>query len=158
VGAGEGTFTLALAELLGTDAKIYAIDHDVDAIAELTRAAESVDARIIPVTADFSRTFELPKLGDTLLDGMLFANALHFVRDADAVLARLARWLRPAGSVVIVEYDRRAASQWVPYPISLARLPALTHAAGLSTPTITATRPSTYGGNLYVAKATYSSS
>ncbi|MEO8622004.1 MAG: class I SAM-dependent methyltransferase [bacterium] len=155
VGAGEGTFTRALAELLGVDAHIYAIDRDADAIAELSRSVESLDATIIPVIADFSRSVELPNRGDTLLDGMLFANALHFVRDADAVLARLARWLRPGGSVVIVEYDRRAASQWVPYPIPLARLAMLAHAAGLSAPIITATRPSSYGGNLYVAQATY---
>ncbi|MEP7001508.1 MAG: class I SAM-dependent methyltransferase [bacterium] len=158
VGAGEGTFTHALAELLGGDAHIYAIDRDADAITELARSAESLEATITPVTADFSRTFELPNLGDTLLDGLLFANALHFVRDADAVLARLVRWLRPGGSVVIVEYDRRAPSQWVPYPVSLARLSALALAARLSTPTITATRPSAYGGNLYVATATYVSS
>jgi hypothetical protein len=85
---------------------------------------------------------------------MLFANALHFVPQADEVLARLTAWVKPGGRVVFIEYDRRAPSRWVPYPIPAAALPALAAAAGLSVPTITATRPSTYSGELYVAVAT----
>jgi hypothetical protein len=54
---------------------------------------------------------------------------------------------------VFVEYDRRAPSPWVPYPIPLKRLPALTAAAGLSPPLITTRRPSAFGGELYVAAA-----
>lgn len=88
------------------------------------------------------RRLELPELGDIKLDGVVLANALHFVRDADVVLSRLAGSIKPGGMVVIIEYDRRVASQWVPYPIPLARLPMLAQAAGLSTPEVTTTRPS----------------
>jgi hypothetical protein len=54
---------------------------------------------------------------------------------------------------VIVEYDRRAANRWVPYPIAMTRLPDLAARAGLSAPMVTATRPSAFGGILYVAAA-----
>lgn len=84
---------------------------------------------------------------------MLVANALHFIPDADAVLPRLTGWLRPGGRVVFVEYDKRTANRWVPYPIPASRLPDLAGPAGLSTPTIIATRPSAFGGVLYVAAA-----
>ena len=153
LGAGEGTFTRALAELLGRGSRIYAVDRDANAVAALEGWAPTAKANVIPVSADFTRPFELPGLIGTLLDGMLFANSLHFVRDADAVLARLAAWVRPGGVVVFVEYDRRAANRWVPYPIASARLPALAAAAGLSKPVITARRPSAYAGDLYVAAA-----
>ena len=102
---------------------------------------------MIPVEADITRPLELPEA----LDGLLTANALHFIRDADVVLARLAKLVRPGGRVVIVEYDRRGASRWVPYPISSERLPMLAASAGLSIPAITATRRSAFGGMLYVA-------
>jgi SAM-dependent methyltransferase len=149
IGAGDGTFTRALAKLLGSGARIYAVDRDAGALASLRRWATRDGTDVIPVEADFTRPLELPER----LDGLLVANALHFVRDADAVLSRLAALVRPGGRVVIVEYDRRAASRWVPYPIPTDRLQALAASAGLSTPTITATRPSAFGGMLYVAAA-----
>ena len=96
------------------------------------------------MTADFTRPFELPGLEEPSLDGILLANALHFVPDAGVVLARLTKRLRPGGRVVFVEYDRRGASRWVPYPIPAAQLPALAASAGLSAPAITATRPSRF--------------
>jgi len=153
VGAGDGTFTRALVELLGSSSRIYAVDRDERAVAALARWASKQAANVIPVTADFTRPFELPGLEEPSLDGILLANALHFIPDAGAVLARLAAWLRPGGRVVVIEYDRRAASRWVPYPIPVARLPALAASAGLSAPAITATRPSSFGGVLYVAAA-----
>jgi ubiquinone/menaquinone biosynthesis C-methylase UbiE len=153
LGAGDGTFTRALVELLGPGARIYAVDRDARALAVLRRWAAREGANVIALEGDFTGSLELPRLGDARLDGLLLANTLHFIRDADVVLARLAALVRPGGRVVIVEYDRRAANRWVPYPISVERLPALAAAAGLSTPAITATRPSAFGGMLYVAAA-----
>jgi ubiquinone/menaquinone biosynthesis C-methylase UbiE len=157
LGAGDGTFTRALAKLLGPESRIYAVDRDAGALADIERWRRRDKHNVTPVVADFTQRFELPGLDGPGLDGMLLANALHFVPDADIVLARLARWLRPGGRVVLVEYDRRPASRWVPYPIPVERLPALAAAAGLSTPVITATQPSAYGGDLYVAVVTRAS-
>ena len=151
MGAGDGTFTRALVELLGKGSRIFAVDRDAPVIAALERWAKTIAADVVPVVADFAGPFDLPGLGATMLDGMIFANALHFVRDADLVLTRLAAWVRPGGRVVFVEYERRDTSRWVPYPIPADRLPALAASAGLSTPVITARRPSAFGGNLYVA-------
>jgi len=105
------------------------------------------------VVADMTRPFDLPGLEGRLLDGMLLANALHFVPESKQVLARLAPLVRPGGRVVIVEYDRSRASRWVPHPLPPARLPELARSAGLSLPVLTATRPSAFGGTLYAAAA-----
>lgn len=152
-GAGDGTFTRALVELLGSDAQVYAVDRDATALASIDQWPTSLRANVIPVVADLSQQFELSGLGQTPLDGALFANALHFIRNAEDVLARLVARVRRGGRVVIVEYDRRGPSRWVPYPIPSERLPALAAAAGLAPPIIITTRPSAYGGDLYVAAA-----
>lgn len=152
-GAGDGTFTRALGQLLGPGARIYAVDRDARALAAIERRAVPAGVRVIPVTADFTGALELPGLEVPGLDGLLFANALHFVPDPGAVLGRLVGRLRPGGRVVLVEYDGRPANRWVPYPIPATRLPALATAAGFATPVITRTRPSSYGGVLYVAVA-----
>jgi len=153
LGAGEGTFTRALARLIGPSGRVYAVDRNAGAIAALELVAESGIAEVIPVRADFTQPFELPGLGDAGLDGMLLANALHFIADAEHVLARLAEWLRPGGRVVFVEYDQRPASQWVPYPLPAERLAEVAKAAGLTLPVIVSTRHSAFGGNLYLATA-----
>ena len=153
LGAGDGTFTRALSELLGPGGRIYAVDRDAAAIATIARWAAKDAPAVIPVVADFTRPFDLPGFEHGTLDGILLANALHFVRDADVVLARLVERVRPGGRVVIVEYDRRAPGRWVPYPIPESRLPALAASSGLSTPVITARRPSRFSGVLYVAAA-----
>ena len=155
-GAGDGTFTLALARLLGPGAHVIAVDRDRAALRELERRAVADGSRdvISTVHGDFTTQVELPGVAEGTLDGLLFGNSLHYVRDAANVLGELAQLLRPGGRVVIVEYDQRRASPWVPYPIDADRLPELCIAASLSTPVVTATRPSDYGGNLYVAYAT----
>lgn len=153
LGAGGGTFTRALARLLEPGSRIYAVDRDPGAIASLERSGRADRVEVIPVTADFTRPLELPGIAGAQLDGILFANALHFAPRPGAVLARLVSWLRPGGRMVFVEYDGRRANRWVPYPIPTARLPELAAAAGLSAPAFTATRPSSYGGIIYVAAA-----
>jgi len=146
IGAGTGTFTAALRALLPRESRIYAVDNDLAALSVLQKLGDNV----IAVHADFSRAFDLP---ESPLDGMLLANALHFVRDQDGVLRRLAGLLRPGGRIVIVEYDRRAASRWVPHPVDAGRWPQLARGAGLENPRITNRRPSRYAGELYVGVA-----
>ena len=153
LGAGEGTFTRALAQLLGPSGRVYAVDRNSRGLAALRRAADRGVATIVPVVADFTRDLVLPGLEGAGLDGLVIANALHYVRDPDPVLARLAARLRPGGRLVMVEYDRRRGNPWVPHPIPAARWPGLAAAAGLASPAIVATRPSAFGGNLYVAVA-----
>lgn len=146
-GAGEGTFTRELVELLGPTGRVFAVDRDAGSLAAVDGWPERLRERVTRVVADVSRPFDLP----TSLDGALIANALHYFRDPAVILASLAARVKPGGRVVIMEYDRRSRNPWVPYPIPLTELEAIVTDAGLSAPTITARRPSRYGGDLYVA-------
>jgi hypothetical protein len=106
-------------------------------------------ATIHPIQADFTHPIELPPL-----DGVLMANALHFVRDQAATLARIASYLRPDGHLLLVEYDLNAPVPWVPFPISFDRFRTLARQAGLADPVLVGTRrsPST-GITMYAASA-----
>jgi len=143
-GAGSGTFTRALVELLAPGSRVLAVDRVGSALARL-RGVQGVTT----ITADFAEGIQLPQQ----LDGMLFANSLHFVENAGAVLARLAERLRPGGRVVLIEYDGRGPSRWVPHPLAAARWPEVAATAHLNNPVIRARRRSAFGGELYVATA-----
>jgi SAM-dependent methyltransferase len=151
LGAGTGTFTRALAALLGPGGAVYALDRDARALAALAALAEArrvTEAAVVAVRGDLAALPALPAL-----DGALLANALHFVPAAAqaGTLARVASQLRPGAPLVLVEYDGRAPSRWVPFPVSFARFTALAAEARLAPPARIGARPSAYGGTLYAA-------
>ena len=157
LGAGTGTFTRALAQILGPGSTVYAVDCDKDAIAKLARAGTIAGVTLIPVVGDFTRALELPGAAPGTLDGILLANALHFVAPAETarVLQSLVGWLRPQGNVVLIEYDRSRANRWVPYPIEIGRLAEVAELAGLPAPVISGTMPSRFTGTMYIARFSY---
>jgi ubiquinone/menaquinone biosynthesis C-methylase UbiE len=148
LGAGTGNFTWALYELLGPQATIYAVDRDARAIAyQRTRIAQAAPrAAIYPMQADFTRPLTLPPL-----DGVLMANALHFVRDQVSVLALVTRYLRPGGRLLLVEYELRDALRWVPFPVPFARFVALAEVSGLVGAALLRTRRSPSSGRVLYA-------
>jgi SAM-dependent methyltransferase len=150
LGAGAGTFTRALAAILGAGAHLYAVDTDERALRTLRAWAEkAVGAPPLRILhGDFTARMVLPPL-----DGIVMANALHFVRDQPAAVALAASYLRPGGRLVLIEYQDRPPSRWVPHPVSFARFAGLAADAGLTPPRIVARRPSAYGGEMYVAVA-----
>ena len=150
LGAGSGVFTRALATLLGPTGTVYAVDSDPGSLRDLDLSAPAMapGAMVRTIVGDFTGPLELPPL-----DGVLIANALHYVpySDQPTVVRRVASLLTEAAPMVVVEYDRRHANQWVPYPITPAALTALARGAGLRTLTVLGTRPSRYSGTIYSA-------
>ncbi|HEY0781790.1 MAG TPA: class I SAM-dependent methyltransferase [Thermoanaerobaculia bacterium] len=150
LGAGTGTFTVALASVLGPLGTVYAVERDRAALRALRSIADGIaaGARIEVVNGDFTRELDLPPLA-----GILAANALHFVPRSEqaGVLARLAALLDANGRILLVEYDRDRGNPYVPYPISRERLRRLAKDAGFGPPSLLAERPSDYGGELYSA-------
>jgi ubiquinone/menaquinone biosynthesis C-methylase UbiE len=148
-GAGSGAFTLALRELVGPEAEIYAVDKDRSRLAELereyhTRFVDSAHLHILP--ADFSHTLELPPL-----DGIVMANSLHFFRDKETILRHVHSFLKPDGALLMVEYNVDTGNLWVPHPFSFSTFRALALRSGFSEPRLLATHPSSFLQGFYSA-------
>ncbi|HET9755316.1 MAG TPA: class I SAM-dependent methyltransferase [Candidatus Limnocylindrales bacterium] len=150
IGAGTGAFTLALADLLGDDARIVAVDRDA---AALTQNAREVATRFPATTlttlvADLQNPLDLPRL-----DGLLAANSLHFVsRDRQvSVVAALAGHLLPRAPFIVVEYDADRGNPWVPHPFSIGRWRGLASEAGLVDTVEVGRVPSRFLGSIYAA-------
>ncbi len=155
LGAGEGTFTRALAKLVGEQGRVIAVDIDDVALIELRRISHDIPAPRVDVIAGDVR--DLRKIGELQgmqLDGALFANVLHFIKDPLAVLTQVRTFLRPEARVLVVEYEQRAASRWVPFPLPLHQLASIAGAAGFAAPVEVGRRKSRYQGELYCAAMT----
>ena len=148
LGAGDGEFTLALADVLGARGQIFAIDRDRWALAELSRRTTDrfPHTAVDTMTADFTRT-----LGGTGFDGILAANSLHFVPDLGPVLAAIREALLPGGRLVIVEYDAMHGNPFVPHPIAFTRWEAIAPEAGFGSPILLHRVPSRFLGSIYGA-------
>jgi SAM-dependent methyltransferase len=151
IGAGTGTFTRALAELIGEAGTVYAIDNDPRALRRLEREVAGAGGRVFAVQGDMTDLAAIRELDGIVLTGALFANALHFTDLPERVLSRTAERLGPTGRVVVIEYDRAEPNPWVPHPLPFDRLREVARAAGLCAPERVAQRASRYHGRMYCA-------
>jgi SAM-dependent methyltransferase len=145
LGAGEGAFTLALADLLGPGAHITAVDRDARALRNLA-SARFPGVRVETRVGDFTRPLDLSNL-----DGIVMANSLHFVLDKAPVLESVGRMLRPAGKLIVVEYGTDRGNPWVPHPFTFERWKLMAAQAGFEKTRLLRTIPSRHIGSMYSA-------
>ena len=135
VGAGGGDVTVALAEIVGRDGRIYAVDSDPRARDEVAKAAaEMGQAQVLAVT-QAAEDLMLPEPVDLAFCRFLLLHVVDPVR----VLARMGAAARPGGWVVAQEpitSAGRVGGQVCKMPDARhpdigALLPALARDAGL---------------------------
>jgi ubiquinone/menaquinone biosynthesis C-methylase UbiE len=146
-GAGSGAFTLALRELVGPHASIYAVDKDQRALRELEKAHRerfTTSQNIHTVRADFGRSLSLPPL-----DGIVMANSLHYFKDKEKILRHVRSFLKLNGALLLVEYNVDSGNPWVPYPLSFETFRTLAPRMGFSEPRLLATAPSRFLKEFY---------
>jgi ubiquinone/menaquinone biosynthesis C-methylase UbiE len=149
LGAGQGAFTLALADLLGPGGEITAVDRDAG---DLQRLGETMTRRfprtaLATVVADFRQPLPI----EPAFDGLLAANSLHFVRDPAAVIDGVRALLRPGARIVIVEYDSDSGNPWVPHPFAYGTWQATANGLGLLDTRLVGRVPSRFLGAIYAA-------
>ena len=154
-GAGSGAFTLALRELVGPHAEIYAVDKDRRGFNELEKAHRekfTTAQNVHTMRADFTGMLSLPPL-----DGIVMANSLHYYKDKDKVLRHVRSFLKMNGMLLLVEYNVDSGNMWVPYPLSFETYRSLAPRAGFSEPRLLGTHPSRFLREFYSAAAYRSS-
>jgi len=129
LGCGDGTFTVALASLLPAGSTVHAIDTDARALARVP--ARYRDVTVITHAGDFTN-FPWPFDG---VDGVLMANALHYIKEQAAFLRDVDKALRQR-RILLVEYDNTRGNAWVPYPIGQASAVELFRSIGYGVVTL----------------------
>lgn len=134
VGAGGGDVAVALAEVVGRDGRVYAIDSDPHRRDEVAQAAAAHDAQVVALT-QAAEELLLPEPVDLAFCRFLLLHVLDPLR----VLRRMGAAVRPGGWVVAQE-PITSAGRVGGAPLSMpdarhpdigALLPALVRDAGL---------------------------
>lgn len=146
LGCGNGTFTLALADVLAAGSAIHAMDRDGSTLRKIPSVHNGVS--ITTHHGDFTK--QTWPFAD--LDGILMANSLHYVDDQATFIRTCEARMTSHRRFLIVEYDTDDASRWLPYPVSQPKLTALFAAAGYSSIRLLRSRKSVYRrASLYAA-------
>jgi trans-aconitate methyltransferase len=140
LGCGSGTFTKALAAVLPAGSAITAVDRE--------------NKRLDMDGVNFIRAnFEKDELQLEELDGILIANALHYIWDKTGLITRLESLFAGQPVFIIIEYDTDQPNQWVPYPIMFEKLEFLFAMLGYQSVVKISERRSAYGsGMMYCAR------
>jgi ubiquinone/menaquinone biosynthesis C-methylase UbiE len=111
IGAGEGYYTMRLAERVGDDGRVLAQDIDRSVLRRLGDrvARERLDNVSIKLGAP-----DDPRLPADSFDRILLVHMYHEVSEPYAFLWRLRPALRAGGQVIVVDRDRPADSHGIP--------------------------------------------
>jgi trans-aconitate methyltransferase len=125
LGCGSGLFTRALADQLYAGSTVYAIDKNLSSFNTKTFPSHVI---LKANESDFVKD----ELNLENLDGILMANAFHFVRDKKSFIKKIIPYFRNAPLFLFVEYDTNLPNPWVPYPKSFDSLSKLFNELGFS--------------------------
>ncbi|MFT4027590.1 MAG: class I SAM-dependent methyltransferase [Novosphingobium sp.] len=111
IGAGEGYYTVRLAERVGSKGRVLAQDIDEEALGRLGQRVERErldNVSIKPGAPDD------PRLPEKSFDRIFLVHMYHEVGEPYAFLWRLQPALRPGGRVIVVDLDRPTDQHGIP--------------------------------------------
>jgi arsenite methyltransferase len=104
VGSGSGYFTFALANAVGPEGKVYAVDVDQEMnniVAQRARKESVGNIEVILAKPDD------PSLPSTGIDLVFTSNTYHHIDNRVNYFANLRKYIRPNGRVAVIDFDRR---------------------------------------------------
>jgi ubiquinone/menaquinone biosynthesis C-methylase UbiE len=105
LGAGTGAYTLALSKKVGPEGKVYACDVQKDMLARLENEIKDHHITNVQTVLSNIESHQGTKLRDQSVDWVIIANVLFQVEDRDALIGEINRILKPAGSVLVVDWS-----------------------------------------------------
>jgi ubiquinone/menaquinone biosynthesis C-methylase UbiE len=110
LGAGDGTFAVALARRVGPSGHVYATELDDERLADIRQAA--TDARLSNVTV-IEGAVSSTNLPDACCDALFSRVVYHHLTDPAAINADILRALRPGGRLVIIDFEPGGIMNWI---------------------------------------------
>lgn len=122
IGAGEGYYTIRLAERVGVKGRVLAQDIDSEALRRLGARVER--ERLDNVSIKLGAPDD-PRLPKASFDRIFLVHMYHEVTEPYAFLWRMQPALRPGGQVIVVDTDRPTDQHGIPPELLFCEFKAL---------------------------------
>ena len=104
LGAGTGAYSFILAKVVGSTGKVYACEVQKDMLVRIENEAKERHISNVQTVWSNIENHEGTKLRDQSIDWVIIANTLFQVEDRNGMIKEVARILKPAGSVLLVDW------------------------------------------------------
>jgi arsenite methyltransferase len=101
IGAGSGLFSPPLAKAAAPSGKVYAVDIDKELLDHISKRAKEQHATNIQTVLG---KFGDPNLPATDVDLAFINDVLHHIEDRAGYLKNLARYMKPSGRIVVIDF------------------------------------------------------
>ncbi len=101
IGAGEGEYALAIADIVGPTGTVYATEVDQDKLADLKKLEAE---RGLPQFHVVEGHFEDTALETASVDGAFLRDVYHHITAPEAFMTDLYRTIRPGGRLVLIDF------------------------------------------------------
>jgi ubiquinone/menaquinone biosynthesis C-methylase UbiE len=118
LGAGDGTFAVALARRVGPSGHVYATELDAERLADIRRAATAAGLPNVTVIEGAVSSTNLP---EACCDALFSRVVYHHLTDPAAINADIFRALRPGGRLVIIDFEPGGIMDWIGRPETAGR-------------------------------------
>ena len=122
IGAGEGYYTVRLAERVGADGRVLAQDISREALDRLGRRVER--ERLENISIKFGDA-DNPQLPSDSFDRIFMVHMYHEVTDPYAFLWNMWPALNVGGQIVVVESDSKVGSHGLPHTLLFCEFEAV---------------------------------
>lgn len=118
IGAGSGYFTFRLAQHVGPNGRIYAVDIEPEMIRHVSRRARELQImNVAPILADPDD----PLLPGNSFDRVFICNTWHHIESQHQYLELLKKALRPEGQVVMIDFKKEELPVGPPLEMKIRR-------------------------------------
>ncbi len=105
IGAGSGAYTLALAEVVGSDGKVYAIDVQRELLMKLKTEAQHRHIHSIETVWGDAEKDHGTKLADASVDVAFLSNVLFQAEHKEGLLREVKRIVRSKGRIFLIDWS-----------------------------------------------------
>ena len=105
LGSGSGYFTYRLAEAVGPQGKVYAVDVDREMNDLVAKAIKEKNIGNVEVILALLDDPMLPPIG---VDLVFTVNTYHHFENRVTYFQKVRKYLRPGGRTAVIDFDRRA--------------------------------------------------